>query len=55
MKRNSPNSSIDVQQTLSLMPDWVKEKARRHRQQKRLAEKVFGSVVLFIEKQQEAK
>jgi hypothetical protein len=53
MKRTG-YSSIDVERTLSLMPSWVKEKERRYRRQKKLSEKVFGTVWKFIEKQQKS-
>jgi len=38
-------SERELKKTLSLMPMWIKEKARRYKKQKSIAEKVFGSLV----------
>jgi len=55
MKKPVPYKSIDVEETLSLMTWWVKEKEVRYRRQKKLSERVFGDVWKFIEKQQSKK
>lgn len=55
MNKTTDHIEIDVEKTLALMPAWVKEKARRYREQKKLAEKVFGPVVRQIEKLQQSK
>ena len=50
-------SPINVEETLSLMPAWVKEKERRYLLQKKIAQKAFGEVVeyLFGDKKKAAK
>lgn len=55
MKSNYKYQPINVEETLTLMPLWIKEKDKRYRKQKKLSEKLFGSVVKYIEQQQRKK
>ncbi|CAN5876856.1 hypothetical protein BH11BAC7_BH11BAC7_32180 [soil metagenome] len=48
MKQSANYPPIDVQETLSLMPAWVKEKERRYYLQQEIAERAFGDVVEYI-------
>jgi hypothetical protein len=44
-----------INAALALMPAWVKEKAKRYREQKKFAEETFGPVVKYIQQQQKRK
>lgn len=45
MKKDSEYKPIDIKQTLAQMKSWAKEKDRRYREQKKFAEKIFGSLI----------
>jgi hypothetical protein len=44
-----------IHTALDLVPAWVKEKAKRYREQKKFAEKTFGPIVKYIREQQKRK
>lgn len=48
--KKSESTDKDLLRALALMPWWVKEKERRYRRQKKLAEKVFGALVKKLKK-----
>ena len=45
MKKGTAYEPIDLNKTLAKMKGWAKEKDRRYRQQKKFAEKMFGSLI----------
>ncbi|MEK6614944.1 MAG: hypothetical protein AABZ32_02360 [Bacteroidota bacterium] len=45
MKQKKEYNSINLKETLAKMQWWAKEKDRRYRKQKKLAEKVFGPLI----------
>lgn len=50
MRISSERRSEELHNALKEIPAWVKEKERRYKKQKALAERVFGEVVKQIEK-----
>lgn len=45
MKKEQEYQPINLKQTLAQMKFWAKEKDRRYREQKKFAEKMFGSLI----------
>ena len=50
MRISSERRAAELHKALTQIPSWVKEKERRYKKQKALAERVFGDVVRQIEK-----
>lgn len=50
MRISSEKRAAVLYQALNEIPAWVKEKERRYKKQKALAERVFGDVVKQIKK-----
>jgi hypothetical protein len=48
MKHSSEYPPIDVEETLSLMPAWVKEKERRYHLQQKIAKRAFSEVIEYL-------
>lgn len=45
MKKEQEYEPINLSRTLAKMQWWAKEKDRRYREQKKFAEKMFGSLI----------
>jgi hypothetical protein len=50
MRISSEKRAEILHKALDQIPSWVKEKERRYKKQKALAERVFGDVVRHINK-----